>query len=36
MRRGVGLFRLACENDLEGIVAKPAASAHRLTGERSP
>lgn len=33
---GVGLFRLACEHDSEGIVAKSKQSAYRLTGQRSP
>jgi ATP-dependent DNA ligase len=34
--RGVDLFRLACERDLEGIVAKLARSAYRTVGDRSP
>ena len=28
--RGIGLFDLCCEPDLEGIVAKPKASPYRL------
>ncbi len=31
--RGVDLFRLACEQDLEGVVAKLAPSAYRLAGQ---
>jgi bifunctional non-homologous end joining protein LigD len=34
--RGVDLFRLACERDLEGIVAKLARSAYRTAGDYSP
>jgi len=34
--RGVDLFRAVCELDLEGIVAKPAASAYRVNGSRPP
>ena len=34
--RGTDLFRLSCELDLEGIVAKWAASPYRLAGDRSP
>jgi bifunctional non-homologous end joining protein LigD len=34
--RGVDLFRLACERDLEGIVAKWAPRAYRLVGRVSP
>src|SRR5262249_36180863 len=34
--RGVDLFAAVCEMDLEGIVAKPSASAYRLNGSRPP
>ena len=34
--RGSELFRLACELDLEGVVAKWAPSPYRLVGEGSP
>ena len=34
--RGVDLFAAVCGMDLEGIVAKPAASAYRVTGSRPP
>jgi bifunctional non-homologous end joining protein LigD len=33
---GVRLFQLACEHDVEGVVAKPKRSGYRLTRERSP
>ncbi len=36
LERGVDLFRLACERDLEGIVAKQAQSPYGLIGDRSP
>src|SRR5206468_11940480 len=32
--RGVDLFRAVCELDLEGIVAKPAASPYRVNGSQ--
>jgi bifunctional non-homologous end joining protein LigD len=35
-RRGVELFRLACELDLEGIVAKWKDAPYRLEGDVSP
>jgi ATP-dependent DNA ligase len=35
-RRGTELFRLTCEQDLEGILAKPKRSTYRTTAERLP
>jgi len=34
--RGCDLFRLACEQDLEGVVAKPRSSVYRVSGDNTP
>jgi len=34
--RGCDLFRLACEQDMEGIVAKPKGSVYRVSGGSTP
>jgi hypothetical protein len=34
-RKGIGLFELVCQRDLEGIVAKPAWELRQRTGEEN-
>jgi hypothetical protein len=36
LEHGTALFRLACQHDLEGIVAKQAESPYAMMGRKSP